>query len=79
MNEFATNDPNVVFSYIPFQDDDMDRLVEMCSLDMFLSQNVNANDKVIIIAKTRHIQKWPERKVDHMLCKGDLVFFCVVL
>ena len=24
-NELASNDPNVVFSYIPFQDDDMDR------------------------------------------------------
>ena len=28
-NDFATNDPNVVFSYIPFQDDDME------SLDVF--------------------------------------------
>ena len=37
-NEFATNDPNVVFSYIPFQDDDMERLVEMCSFDIFLLQ-----------------------------------------
>ena len=47
--KFATNDPNVVFSFIPFQDDDMERLVEMCLLETFLSQNVNANDKVIII------------------------------
>ena len=28
-NESASNDPNVVFLYIPFQDDDMDRLVEV--------------------------------------------------
>ena len=28
-NEFATNDPNLALSYIPFQDDDMERLVEM--------------------------------------------------
>ena len=75
-NEFATNDPNVVFSYIPLQDDHTERLVEMCSLEMFLLQNVNANDKVIIIADTRHTQKWPERKVDPMLCKRDLAFFC---
>ena len=76
MNEFATNDPNVVFSYIPFQDDDMKRLVEMCSLEMFLLQNVNVNAKVIIIADTRHTQRWSERKVDPMFCKGNLAFFC---
>ena len=72
-NEFATNDPNVFF---PCQDDDMERLVEMCSLEMFLLQNVNANDKVIIIADTRHTHRWSERKVDPMLCEGDLAFFC---
>ena len=63
MNEFATDDPNVVLSHIPFQDDDM-------------LQNLNANDKVIIIADTRHTQRWSERKVDAMWCKGDLVCFC---
>ena len=31
-NEFASNDPNAVFSYFPFQDADMERGVEMCSL-----------------------------------------------
>ena len=41
----------------------MERSVEMRSLEMFLMQNVNANDKVIIIADTR-------------LCKGYLAFFC---
>ena len=75
-NEFATNDPSVVFSYIPFQDDDMERPVDMCSPKMWLLQNVNVNDKVIIIADTRHAQRWSERTVDPMLCKGDLVFFC---
>ena len=75
-NEFATNDPIVVFSYIPYQDDDMERLVEMCSLEMFLLQNVNVNDKVIIITDTRHTLRWSEGKVDPMLCKGDLAFFC---
>ena len=25
---------------------------------------------------TRHTQRWAERKVDPMLCKGDLAFFC---
>ena len=64
------------FSYIPFQDDDMERPVEMCSLEMFLLQNVNANDNVIIIADTRHTQRWSERKVDPTLRKGDLAFIC---
>ena len=75
-NEYASNAPNVVFSYIPFQDDDMERLVEMCLLEMFLLQNVNMNDKVIIIADTRHPQRWSEQGVDPMLCDEDLAFFC---
>ena len=54
----------------------MDRCVEMCSLEMFLLQNVNVNDKVLIIADTRLTQRRSERKVDSMLCKGDLAFFC---
>ena len=74
--EFAPDDPNVVFSYIPFQDDDTERSVEICSHEMFLLQNVNANDKVLIIADTRHTQGWSEREVDPFLCKGDLAFFC---
>ena len=41
---------------------------------MFLLQHVNANDKVIIIADTRHTQRWSERKIDPMLCKGDPAF-----
>ena len=44
---------------------------------MFLLQSVNANDKVIIIADTRHTQRWSERKVDPTLCKGNLAFFCI--
>ena len=28
-NESASNDPSVVFSFIPFQDDDMERPVEV--------------------------------------------------
>ena len=79
-NEFATNDPNVVFSYILIQDDDTERPVEMCSLEMPLLQNANASDKVIIIADTRHTQRWSEREVDPTLCKGVLAFFwnCLV-
>ena len=53
----------------------MERSVETCSLEMTLLQNANANDKVFIIADTRHNQRWSERKVDPMLCKGDLAFF----
>ena len=55
-NEFATNDPNVAFSHIPFQDDDMKSPIEMCSLEMFLLRKVNANDKVVIIADMRHTE-----------------------
>ena len=75
-NEFATNAAIAVFSYIPFQDDDMERPVDMCSLEMFLLQIVNMNDKVIIIADTRHTERWFERKVDHMLCNWGIAFFC---
>ena len=75
-NEFATTDPNVIFSHAPFLDDDMEKLVEMCSLEIYLLHNVNANDTVIIIVDTRHTQRWSEREVDPMLCNGDLAFFC---
>ena len=37
---------------------------------------MDVSDKVIIIADTRHTQRWSERQVDATLCKGDLVFFC---
>ena len=29
-NEFAANDPNVFFSYVPFSDDDTERPAEVC-------------------------------------------------
>ena len=75
-NEFASDDPDAVFSYLPSQDDDAKRLVQMCSLEIFLLQNVNMIDKVIIIADTQHTQRFSERKADLMLCNGDLAFFC---
>ena len=75
-SEFVLDDPNVIFPYIPSQGDDVERPVEMCSLETDLLQNGNGNDKGIIIADTRHIQRWSERKVDPMSCKGDLTFFC---
>ena len=62
-NEFASNDPYVVFSYIPFQDVDMERLVEMCSLETYSFHKVNMNGKVVIIADTRHTQRRSERGV----------------
>ena len=77
-NEFDTNGPTVVFSYIPFQDDDMERLVEMCSLEMFLLRDVNSSDKVIIIADTRHTQRSPERKINPTFCKRILLSSVVV-
>ena len=74
-NEFAANDPKVFFSYVAFSDDDTERPAEVCSLEMFLSQNMEVSDKVIIIADTRHTQRWSERKISPTLCKGDLAFF----
>ena len=48
-----------IVSYVPFlHDDDMERLVEMCSLEIYLLRNVNLNDKVVIIAdKTTHSER----------------------
>ena len=75
-NEFVSNDPNVAFSYVPFQDDNTQRPLELCSLELILLRNADLNDKGIIIADTRHTQRWSERKVDPTLCKGDIGFFC---
>ena len=75
--EFASDDPDAVLSYVPSHVDDVKRLVQMCLLEMFLLQNVNMNDKVIIIADTQHTQRWSERKADLMLCNGVLAFFCI--
>ena len=74
-NEFVLDDPNVIFPYMTFQDDDTEGLVEMCLFETYLLQNANGNDEVIIIAGTRHIQRGCERKIAPMLCKGDLDFF----
>ena len=51
----------------------MKRPIEMCSFEMFLLQIMNVNDKVMIIADTRHTRRWSERKIDPTLCKGDLL------
>ena len=75
-NEFVLDDPNVIFPYIRFLDDDKERPVEMCSLKTYPLQNASGNDKVINIADTRHIQRRSERKIVAMLCKGDLDFLC---
>ena len=74
-SEFASNDPNAIVPCVPFQDDDMERPVEMCLFETYLLHNLNMNDKVIIIADTRHTQRWSERGVGPMLCNGDLAFF----
>ena len=49
-NELADNDPNVFFSYVPFSDDDTERSAEVCSLDTFFLQDMDVNDKVIVVA-----------------------------
>ena len=63
-NDFATNDPNVFFSYVPFWDEDTHY------------KNMDMSDKVIVIADTRHTQRWSEPEINPTLCKGDLAFFC---
>ena len=60
----------------PFQDDDMERFVGMCSLELYVLQNAYMNDKAIIIADTRHTQGWSERGVDPIMSSGDLAFLC---
>ena len=60
---------------VPFSDDDTERPVEGRSPETFLLQDMDVNDKVIIIADTRHTRRWSERKIDPTLCKGDLAFF----
>ena len=74
-NEFAENDQNVFVSYVPFSNDDSERPSGVRSLETFSLQDMDVNDKVIIIADTRHTQIWSERKIDPTLCKGDLAFF----
>ena len=75
-NEYAENDPIVFLTYVPYSNDDTKGLTEVCSLDTFLLRNMDVRDKVVIIADTRHFQRLSERKIDPMLCKGDLAFFC---
>ena len=62
-NEFVLDDPNVIFPFIPFQDDDTESPVEMCSLEPYLLQNAHEHDEVIIIANTRLIQRGSERMI----------------
>ena len=78
-NDFATNDPNVIFSYTPCQDDNTERTVEMCSLEMLLLQNANAGDKVIIIADTRHTRDGPSVKLIPCCAKEILLSSVIVI
>ena len=75
-NELAENDSNVFFSSVPFLNDNTERFSGVCSLETFLLQDMDANDKVIIIADTRHTQRWSEREMHPTLCKRDPAFFC---
>ena len=73
--EFVLGDPNNSFLYISIWDDDKEKSVEMCLHEVDPLRNANGKNKVITIADTRYIQRWFERKVDPILCKGDLYFF----
>ena len=56
-------------------DDDRENSVEMCLHEVHPLRNASENDEVITVADFRHIQRRFERKVDSMLCIGDLDFF----
>ena len=73
--EFVLGDPNNNFLFISIQGDDKKKSVEMCLHEVDPLHNANGNNKVFTIADIRHIQRWFERKVDPMLCKGDHDFF----
>ena len=60
-NEFASNDPNIIFSYDPFQDDDMERLVEMCLLETYLLHNVS-------MSRFHHFSTSPTGISIHVTC-----------
>ena len=70
-DECSPNDPNVIFLVRS-----MERLVEVCSLEMYCVHKVNLNDKVVIIADTRHTQRWSEREIDSIpCCASDIGMF----
>ena len=66
---------NVIFLYIPFQDDDTVESVVACTLEADLLQNTTGNDEVIIIVDIRRIRKVATKLVP-MSYKGDLDFLC---
>ena len=53
----------------------MERTSGVRSLETLFLQDMNAHDKVIIIADTRHTRRRSERKIDPTLCKRDPAFF----
>ena len=61
---------------VPFRDDNTQRPVELCSLQLFLLKIAELNNKVIITTHTRHTQRTSEREVDPVLCTGDFALFC---
>ena len=61
--ELVSEDPNINFPHIPFQDGDKEKPVEMCSLEVDPFKNMNGNVEVPIIADTRHIQRRSEGKI----------------
>ena len=74
--EFVFDDQNVIFQNIPFQDDDTERPVVVCTPEADPLQKTNGNDEVIIILEIRRIQKKVRTKIVPMPCKGDLDFLC---
>ena len=68
-------DPNINFLFVSMRDDDKEKSVEMCLHEVDPLRNAGGNNEVITVTDFRHIQRRFDRKVDPMLCKGDLDFF----
>ena len=69
--ELVLGDPNNNLLNISIRDDDKEKSVEMCLHEVDPLQNANGKSKVDHHC-IRHIERWFERKIDPVLCKGDL-------
>ena len=74
--ELVLGDPNNNFLQTSIRDDNKEKSIETRLHEVDPLRNANGNNEVITIAEKRHIQRQVEHKVDPMLCRGDLDFFC---
>ena len=76
-NEFAASHPNIFFSYIPFQNDDTERLVETFARNALVMKRERERQGSSLL--TRHTQGWSEREVDPMLCCAKEILLSSVI